>query len=76
MKVVASEFTTDKATDFSSILTNIRASKADAVFYGGYSPQGGPLLKQMRALGISAHCWAVTASALPKQPTCRKSLAT
>ena len=53
VKVVASEFTTDKATDFSSILTNIRASKADAVFYGGYSPQGGPLLKQMRALGIS-----------------------
>lgn len=53
VKVVASEFTTDKATDFSSILTNIRASKADAVFYGGYSPQGGPLLKQMRALGIT-----------------------
>lgn len=23
------------------------------MFYGGYSPQGGPLLKQMRALGIS-----------------------
>ena len=76
VKVVASEFTTDKATDFSSILTNIRASKADAVFYGGYSPQGGPLLKQMRALASPAHCWAVTASALPKQPTCRKSLAT
>lgn len=54
LKIVASEFTTDKATDFSSILTNIRGAKPDAVFYGGYSPQGGPLLKQMRALGITA----------------------
>ena len=54
LKIVASEFTTDKATDFSSILTNIRGTKPDAVFYGGYSPQGGPLLKQMRALGIAA----------------------
>jgi branched-chain amino acid transport system substrate-binding protein len=54
VKLVAHEFTTDKATDFSSILTNIRASKADAVFYGGYSSQGGPLLRQMRGLGITA----------------------
>ncbi|BEU98051.1 branched-chain amino acid ABC transporter substrate-binding protein [Acidovorax sp. DW039] len=54
VKIVANEFTTDKATDFSAILTNIRAAKPDAVFYGGYSPQGGPLLKQMRALGIQA----------------------
>ena len=54
VKIVASEFTTAKATDFSAILTNIRGAKPDAVFYGGYSPQGGPLLKQMRALGIAA----------------------
>jgi len=53
MKVVASEFTTDKATDFTAILTNVRAAKADAVFYGGYSPQGGPMLRQMRALGLN-----------------------
>ncbi len=53
IKVVASEFTTDKATDFTAILTNVRAAKADAVFYGGYSPQGGPMLRQMRALGLN-----------------------
>jgi ABC-type branched-subunit amino acid transport system substrate-binding protein len=53
LKIVANEFTTDKATDFSAILTNVRASKADAIFFGGYSPQGGPMLRQMRALGIS-----------------------
>lgn len=54
VKVVANEFTTDKATDFSAILTNIRASKADAIFYGGYSSQAGPMLRQMRSLGITA----------------------
>ncbi len=54
IKVVANEFTTDKSTDFSSILTSVRASKAEAIFFGGYSPQGGPMLRQMRALGISA----------------------
>ena len=53
LKVVANEFTTDKATDFSAILTNVRASKAEAVFFGGYSPQGGPMLRQMRSLGLT-----------------------
>ncbi len=53
IKVVTNEFTTDKATDFTAILTSVRASKAEAVFYGGYSPQGGPMLRQMRALGLN-----------------------
>ncbi|SFD93091.1 branched-chain amino acid ABC transporter substrate-binding protein [Paracidovorax konjaci] len=53
MKVVTTEFTTDKATDFTAILTNVRGSRADAVFYGGYSPQGGPMVRQMRSLGIN-----------------------
>lgn len=52
LKVVASEFTHDKATDFTAVLTNVRASRAEAVFYGGYSAQGGPMLRQMRALGL------------------------
>jgi len=54
LKVVAKEFTNDKATDFSSILTAVKAAKPDAVFYGGYSAQGGPMLRQMRGLGIAA----------------------
>ncbi|MDA8520933.1 branched-chain amino acid ABC transporter substrate-binding protein [Acidovorax sp. NCPPB 4044] len=53
IKVVTNEFTTDKATDFTAILTNVRGSRADAVFYGGYSPQGGPMVRQMRSLGIN-----------------------
>lgn len=54
LKITSSEFTTDKATDFSAILTTIKASKPDAVFYGGYSSQAGPMLRQMRSLGITA----------------------
>jgi ABC-type branched-subunit amino acid transport system substrate-binding protein len=54
VNVVKQEFTTDKATDFTSILTSIRSAKPDAVFFGGYSSQGGPMLRQMVSLGIPA----------------------
>ena len=53
-KVVAKEFTTDKATDFSAILTSIKAKKPDVVFFGGMDAVAGPMLKQMKALGINA----------------------
>ena len=54
IKVVAKEFTNDKATDFSGILTAIKAAKPDAIFYGGYSAQAGPMLRQLRGLGVTA----------------------
>ena len=52
--VVAKEFTTDKATDFNSILTNIKGKNADVVFFGGMDAVAGPMLRQMKALGIKA----------------------
>ncbi|MFD1712303.1 branched-chain amino acid ABC transporter substrate-binding protein [Ottowia flava] len=52
MNVVASEFTTDKATDFMAILTNIRGKKPDAIFYGGLDSQSGPMLRQLDQLGL------------------------
>ncbi|QYF91879.1 branched-chain amino acid ABC transporter substrate-binding protein [Massilia sp. PAMC28688] len=54
VKIVAKEFTTDKATDFTAILTSLKAKKPDLVFFGGMDAVGGPMLKQMRALGINA----------------------
>jgi len=54
LKVVANEYTTDKATDFKAILTKIKSTKADLVFYGGMDAQGGPMVKQMKELGIKA----------------------
>jgi len=51
---VGREFTNDKATDFSAILTRLKAAKPDAIFYGGMDAQGAPLLRQMKQLGIEA----------------------
>ncbi|MBL8326340.1 MAG: branched-chain amino acid ABC transporter substrate-binding protein [Rubrivivax sp.] len=53
-KTLAREFTTDKATDFTAILTKIKASKPDIVFFGGMDAVAGPMLRQMKQLGIQA----------------------
>jgi len=52
--VVSRQFTGDKATDFSAILTQIRARDPDVIFYGGMDAVAGPMLKQMKALGLRA----------------------
>ncbi|MEJ7804890.1 MAG: branched-chain amino acid ABC transporter substrate-binding protein [Telluria sp.] len=54
VSIIAKEFTTDKATDFTAILTSLKAKKPDLVFFGGMDAVGGPMLKQMKALGINA----------------------
>ena len=53
-KIVAKEFTNDKATDFNAILTSIKGKKPDVVFFGGMDAVGGPMLKQMKSLGVNA----------------------
>ncbi|MFM0418299.1 branched-chain amino acid ABC transporter substrate-binding protein [Paraburkholderia aromaticivorans] len=50
--IVAQEFTNDKAVDFRAILTHIKQSDADAIFYGGADTQAAPFLKQMRTLAV------------------------
>ena len=52
--IVSRQFTHDKATDFSAILTQIRARRPDVIFYGGMDAVAGPMLEQMKALGIQA----------------------
>ena len=54
VRVVGREFTNDKATDYTAILTSIKAKKPDLVFFGGMDSVAGPMLKQMKALGIQA----------------------
>lgn len=54
IKVVATEYTNDKATDFAAILTKIKSKKPALVFYGGMDAQGGPLSKQMKRLGLKS----------------------
>ncbi len=53
-EVIGREFTTDKATDFTAILTKLKARAPEALFYGGMDAQGAPMLRQMRQLGIGA----------------------
>jgi len=52
--LVGHEFTTDKSTDFMSILTTIKGKKPDIIFFGGMDAVGGPMMKQMKSLGLSA----------------------
>ncbi|AYH45865.1 branched-chain amino acid ABC transporter substrate-binding protein [Azoarcus sp. DN11] len=54
LQVVGREFTNDKATDFTAILTKIKTKQPDAVFFGGMDAQSAPMLRQMRQLGIAA----------------------
>lgn len=51
-QIVAREFTTDKATDFSAILTKIKSKKPDLIMYGGMDAQAGPMAQQLKKLGI------------------------
>jgi branched-chain amino acid transport system substrate-binding protein len=54
VKLAQRQYTTDKATDFNAILTSIKTTKPDVVFFGGMDAVGGPMLRQMKALGINA----------------------
>lgn len=52
--IVGHEFTTDKAADFMAILTSLKAKKPDVIFFGGMDSVAGPMLRQMKQLGIQA----------------------
>jgi branched-chain amino acid transport system substrate-binding protein len=53
-KIVGREYTNDKATDFNAVLTKLKAAKPDLVFFGGMDAVAGPMLRQMKQLGINA----------------------
>ncbi|WP_157268912.1 branched-chain amino acid ABC transporter substrate-binding protein [Azohydromonas aeria] len=66
------EFTNDKATDFTAILTSVKAAKPDVVFFGGMDAVGGPMLRQMKQLGINARFMGgdgICTAELPKLAT-------
>ena len=52
--IADAQFTTDKATDFTAILTTVKAKKPDIVFFGGMNAVAGPMIRQMKQLGIDA----------------------
>ncbi|MET0321114.1 MAG: branched-chain amino acid ABC transporter substrate-binding protein [Duganella sp.] len=50
--IVSTQFTNDKATDFNAILTAVKATKPDLLFYGGMDAVAAPMLRQMKQLGF------------------------
>ena len=67
--IADAQFTTDKATDFTAILTQIKAKKPDVIFFGGMDAVAGPMIRQMKQLGINAKFMGgdgICSSELPK----------
>ena len=68
-KTVGREFTNDKATDFTAILTSLKAKKPDIIFFGGMDAVAGPMMRQMKQLGIESKFMGgdgICSSELPK----------
>ncbi len=53
-KVVSRQYTTDRATDFQAVLTSVKSTSPQVVFFGGMDAVAGPMLRQMQQLGINA----------------------
>jgi branched-chain amino acid transport system substrate-binding protein len=52
--ILKREYTNDKATDFAAILTSIKSTHPDIIYFGGADAQSAPMAKQMKRLGLSA----------------------
>lgn len=52
LRIVSEQFTSDKAVDFTAILTAIKSRSPQAIFFGGVDAQLGPMLRQMEQLGM------------------------
>ena len=50
--VAAKETVASGAQDFSSLVSRLQASKAEAIFWTGYYGGGAPLVKQLRQAGV------------------------
>lgn len=51
-RIVAAEYTNDKAVEFNAQLTNIKAANADLLYFGGLDNQAALLVKRMKQLGM------------------------
>ena len=49
--MVGNDTIQQKQTDFGASVTKVTASGADALFFGGYSAEAAPLIKQLRDAG-------------------------
>lgn len=54
VKEVLYEGLTRGEKDFNALVTKLRASGAEVVYFGGLHPEAGPLVRQMREQGLTA----------------------
>jgi branched-chain amino acid transport system substrate-binding protein len=54
IKILSNEYTSDKATDFTTLATLVKSKKPDIIFYGGTAAQAGPFVQTLRGLGVKA----------------------
>lgn len=52
--VASSDKIQEKSAQFDATISKIKAANADFVFYGGYTREAAPLVRQMRAAGVQA----------------------
>lgn len=65
-EIVGREFTSDKATDFMAVLTAIKAKKPELLFFGGMDTQSGPMMKQIKTIGLEAKFLTGDGGSTPK----------
>jgi branched-chain amino acid transport system substrate-binding protein len=53
-QIVKHEHTNDKAVEFAALLTSIKAQNPDAIFFGGYDQQAGPMARQLKTLEMTS----------------------
>lgn len=52
-QIVAHEYTSDKSVDFTAVLTAVKGKQPELLFYGGMDAQGGPMVRQIKALALN-----------------------
>ncbi|MGC5051994.1 branched-chain amino acid ABC transporter substrate-binding protein [Micromonospora sp. DT48] len=52
--IAASDKIQERQAQFEATISKIKAANADFVFYGGYTREAAPLVRQMRAAGVKA----------------------
>lgn len=64
--IASRDAATDKTTDFKALLTKVKATNPQFVFWGGMDDTGATLVKQMKELGINATLVSADGACTPK----------
>jgi branched-chain amino acid transport system substrate-binding protein len=66
IKEVLYDTVTAGEKDYSALVTKLKANKVEVLYYGGYHPEGGLIVRQMRAQGLKARLISGDALFIPE----------